>query len=153
MKPTKFSALIGIILSAVFALAGCGAAGSLLETANGGIGGLFITQAVVRYIDGAGDQAADFARAERVKAVTSELRAAASGEAVTVATLRAIATSKIPPDLAIADRLLALELINIAATTLEERYGSGPIVDVDLPNLDSLLRRIEFAASYFAAPA
>lgn len=144
--------LKGLLLAAVVALSGCSAVGSILDNANGGVAGLLITQATVRYIDDAGDAAADYARAQRVKDVTAELRQAASGEAVTVATLRALAESKIPADLPIADRLLAVDLIALGAAALEQRYGSGPIVDVDLPNLDAFLLRIEFAAAYFPAP-
>lgn len=141
-----------IIALLATALAGCGTVGSVLEAANGGIAGLTITQVTVRYIENESTPEARYQKAQRVKAVTAELRAAASGELVTVEGLKALAESKLPADMAIADRLLALELIGIAATVIEKKVGEGVIDPADLPNLDALLRRIEFAAAYFPAP-
>lgn len=141
-----------IIALLATAITGCSAVGSVLEAANGGVAGLAVTQVVVRYIEQEKSPEARYAKAQRVKAVTAELRAAANGELVTVEGLKALAESKLPADMAIADRLLALELIGMAATVLEKKVGEGVIDPADLPNLDALLRRIEFAAAYFPAP-
>ena len=133
-------------------VAGCSSLGPVLEKANGGIAGLAITQVVVRYIEEEKSPEARYEKAQRVKAVTAELRSAASGELVTVEGLRALAESKLPADMPVSDSLLAMELIGMAAVVLEDRVG-GDVIDADdLPNLDALLRRIEFAAAYFPAP-
>lgn len=143
MKRIYIAAVLAVFLS------GCSAVGSILEKANGGLAGLAITQATARYIEREKTPEDRAARAQRVKAVAAEVRSVASGEIVTVDGLVALVQSKLPADMEISDRLLAGELINVVAEVLKDKIGGDVIDPADLPNLDALLRRIEFAASYY----
>lgn len=144
-----------LICAAVLALSGCSAMQEFLDQ-NGGTAELGVTYATLKYIEKAGEEDAQIARAVRVRLVAEDVKEAARGDAVTVEALKAYVMGKLPSDLSPADRFLADALVSALVLELQDRIGEGApdLDDDDLLALDLVLGWVINATSYYApAPA
>ena len=117
---------LAIILATALALTGC----KTLEENQSGAR-LVVTYAVMKYVE-RGDTAEDRARkAQRIRAIASDVQRLASGDPVTLTFIgEAVRAQLAPLNLSPADLFLANELLNLLMTELQTKVGEG-ILDAD----------------------
>lgn len=118
-----------IILATVVALSLSGCAELSALVGSLGEQKLAVQYATMKYIEKAGNDDAQVARAARIAAVVDQVDARL-GDAVSVSALRAFVESKLPADLPVSDRLLAGALIDAVVLELEGKIDDG-ILDAD----------------------
>lgn len=139
-----------VILGAFAALflAGCGSTAGVVER-NSTAAQLIVKVAAMKYIEQASlsDRGA---RAARVVSLTSSLIDVAKGEPITLQRLAQIAAEQLPANLEASDRMLAMALISVAQTELQERIGVGSLESDTLLKLSEVLTWISDAAALYA---
>lgn len=130
-------------VSALSAFTGCATLRDHSATVN-----LVISQAVLRYIDEA-PPALRNTRAAEVLKVVSQIEKLTDGDEITVTELAAVAASYVPDSLSVADRQLALGVINIASQELRKRIGEGVLKPDQLSSVRDMLQAIRDAANIY----
>jgi hypothetical protein len=129
-------------------LAACSSTSGVIER-NGAAAQLIVKVAAMKYVE----QALPHERAERaarVVSITAELIDVAKGEPITLQRLAAIASERLPATLEPSDRLLAMALISVAQTELQNRIGVGSLESDTLLKLSEVLAWISDAATLYA---
>jgi len=111
---------------------------------------LAVSYATAKYIEKGGAGAP--ARAQRVIDVADAIEAAATGESVTIAALKALVLAKLPGSLSPADRVLANALIDAVLAELEARIGDGVLKPDQLVKVREVLKWVREGASQFVPP-
>lgn len=141
-----------LFLSAALALslAGCGSTNGLVER-NSTAAQLIVKVAAMKYIEQAPAEARG-ARAARVVSVADLVVDATKGEPITLQRLAQLAAEQLPADLEPSDRMLAMALISVAQTELQNRIGVGSLESDTLLKLSEVLAWISDAARLYAPP-
>ena len=125
-------------------LSACSTFGQNANTAK-----LGVTYATLKYIEKAGDSAAQSERAASVRRVADAVREVATGEAVTVAALEAAALAQLPDSLSPADRFLATAVIQSAVAELQVRVGEGVLDPEKKLQVEAVLSWVVEATNYY----
>jgi hypothetical protein len=142
---------IGLCVAVVLSVTGCASTGSnfskseTVDTAR-----LLVRMGAVGYIERS-PVAERGAMALRILDVTGAVLAAAGdGEPITVQRLTQLAVEHLPADLTPGRKVLALELIDVAAKALEGRTGVGGLQSDTLVRLGEVLQWVESVARLYA---
>lgn len=117
---------------------------------NSAVVELLVSQAAIRYIE-AEKPSNRVARAIEVIQYVELLDRFASDEAVTIDTLTSLAMQNLSPNLSVADRQLALSVINIGSNELRKRIGEGILSPDDRVSVRGVLAAISTGAEIFVA--
>lgn len=144
-----FAAVLALLFTAV-TLTGCKTTPTQTQQLTASIA---VKYATAKFIEKAGDSAAQTARAGRIVAVLDQIEGLASGDAqTTVDALRAFVAQRLPVDLSPADRVLAGALIDVAAAELKARVGEGTLAGDSLLVVREVFQWVrEGAAPYSTA--
>lgn len=108
-----------------------------------------ITYATMKYIDQAGP-GASIARAARVAAFANEALNAIEGDGFQLDAFKAHIVGLLPPTLPIADRVLAVSLIDVIAQEIQNRIGTGVLDAQTRLKVREVLKWIEGATAFYA---
>lgn len=134
---------------AAISLTGCGTLQELID-GGGGAQELAVTYATLKYIEHAGSDDLQIAKAARVKAIALEVQEVAHGGDVTIAALEAYVMNQLPEDMSPADRYLAAQLVNAIVLQLDDRVAEGVLDAEELVAVDRLLGWVVNACDFFA---
>lgn len=110
---------------------------------------LVAQQATLRYIDSARPEERT-ARAQRVADVAGDIIAVVSSEEISIADLAAVALQKLPSNLTVADRQLAVALIGVLSQELKAKLGDGTLIKPgDVASVKSVLESVRDAARLY----
>lgn len=137
-------AIAMVIMCAV--LSGCAQLSDFISSV--GEQDLAVQYATLKYIEGAGNAAAQADRAARVRAVADEVDVRLS-DAVEVSALKALVLSRLPADLDPSDRLLAGALLDAVEAELNGKLGDGTLDPDDVIAVRKVLENVREATRYF----
>lgn len=143
----KIRMMLTACLAAV-ALAGCAAIQELVD-GGGGASELAVTYATLKYIEDAGNDDLQIAKASRVKAIALQVQEVAHGGDVTIAALQAYVMNQLPENMSPADRYLANALVLAIVAQLDERVAEGVLDPESLLAVDKLLGWVVNACDFF----
>jgi hypothetical protein len=150
--------LVALAIFGVLFLGGCattsGVEGastgsSFSKRQTGAAAQLIVKVAAMKYIEQASlsDRGA---RAARVISVAKLIADTAKGEPVTMQRLAQLAAEQLPANLEASDRMLAMALISVAQSELEQRTGVGGLESDTLLKVAEVLEWISDAAGFYA---
>jgi hypothetical protein len=102
-----------------------------------------VQYASAKFVRAAGDEAAQTARAERIRTISAELRKVVGTEAVSVPALQAAVQRHIPADLKPEDRVLVNLLVAAVVQELERRIGDQILRPDQLLVVNSVLQWVD----------
>jgi len=137
-------ALVMLIVCAV--LSGCASLSAFLDSL--GEQKLAVQYATMKYIESAGDDQAQAARAARVRVVVDQVEVRLTDSA-SIGALRALVESKLPADLPASDRLLAGALLDAVVAELEGKVDDGLLGPDELLAVQRVLGFVRDATAYF----
>ena len=141
-----------VSLIACLSLAGC--AGTVLRPDSTGVQAakLTVTYGVLKFVEKAGDPTEQYARAQRIKTITEDVKKYAAGDEVTLSVLQTVILQRLPPTLSPADKGLALGLVELVMTELRARMDGGVIKPEQLVAIDTVAGWIISATGLVSSP-
>jgi hypothetical protein len=135
---------------AALTLTGCGATAAIEK--NRPAATIVVQGAALAYIKEA-NPAERAARAVRVLKAVEAIRNVANGEPITLQRLVQVAIEQIPLDGDPADRLIAMNVINLAQAYLQDSIGAGGLESDSLLLLPDVLEWISIVARLYTTPS
>jgi hypothetical protein len=86
---------------------------------------IVVTYGVAKFVEKAGTPAAQATRAQKVRAVATDIKAFMGGDTVTLPLLEEAIRERLPDSLSLADRVLVNELITLIMGELRARIDDG----------------------------